>query len=178
MLRIGIVTVSDRAHSGEYVDKSGPAVEAELRKMISSVFEPVCRIVSDDKPLLKDTLLSLADSEGCSLIITTGGTGVAPRDITPEVTGEVVEKTLPGFGELMRAESLKKVPTAILSRQMAGVRGSSLIINLPGSPKAIAECLLAVFAAVPDCMDLIGGPDIEVNSDLVKLHRPHKKHKD
>jgi molybdopterin adenylyltransferase len=146
--------------------------------MLKSPFEVQSKIVPDESAKIIEALIELSDTDGCSLVITTGGTGPAPRDITPEATSAVIEKELPGFGELMRAESLKKVPTAILSRQTAGIRGTTLIINLPGSPKAISECLRAVFPAVPDCIDLLGGPDIEVDPELVKVHRPHTHPKD
>ena len=171
-LKIGVVTVSDRASRGEYEDRGGPAVISELKAIITSPWEAVARVVPDEKELLATTLIELSDVEGCSLVITTGGTGPAPRDITPDATSEVVTRTLPGFGELMRAESLKKVPTAILSRQMAGTRGATLFINLPGKPSAIAECLSAVFPAVPDCVDLIGGARIETDPNRVKAFRP------
>ncbi len=173
LIKIGIVTVSDRASSGEYEDRGGPAIKGELEAMLKSPFQPLSRIVPDESARVEAALIELSDTEGCCLIITTGGTGPALRDITPDATRAVIDKELPGFGELMRAESLKKVPTAILSRQTAGIRGTSLIINLPGSPKAIGECLSAVFPAVPDCIDLLGGPDIEVDPEVVKVHRPH-----
>ena len=173
MVKIGIVTVSDRASRGEYEDKGAPAVKDELEVMLKSPFTALVRIVPDESEKVEAALIELADIEGCSLVITTGGTGPALRDITPEATSVVIEKELPGFGELMRTESLKKVPTAILSRQTAGIRGTTLIINLPGSPKAIGECLRVVFPAVPDCIDILGGPDIEVDPEVVKVHRPH-----
>jgi len=171
--RIGIVTVSDRASRGDYADRSGPAVREYLSEVILSPWEPVIRVVEDDRSVIEDTLRSLCDREACSLVLTTGGTGPAPRDVTPEATESVVEKRLPGFGERMRAVSIaKKVPTAVLSRQTAGVRGHSLIINLPGSPRAVRECLEAVFAAIPDCLDLIGGPDLTTNPARVSAFRP------
>jgi molybdopterin adenylyltransferase len=173
-LKIGIVTVSDRASRGEYEDKGGPAIKGELDAMLLTPWEAVHRIVPDEREKLEAVLKELCDSVGCSLVITTGGTGPAPRDITPDATEAVSERILHGFGELMRKVSLEKVPTAILSRQTAGIRGSSLIINLPGKPSAISECLRAVFPAVPDCIDLIGGPDLETNPDVIKAHRPHK----
>jgi molybdopterin adenylyltransferase len=142
--------------------------------MLLTPWEAVHRIVPDEREKLEAVLKELCDSVGCSLVITTGGTGPAPRDITPDATEAVSERILHGFGELMRKVSLEKVPTAILSRQTAGIRGSSLIINLPGKPSAISECLRAVFPAVPDCIDLIGGPDLETNPDVIKAHRPHK----
>lgn len=170
--RIGIVTVSDRASRGEYEDLGGPAIHAWLEQALVSPWEPVARLIPDEQPLVEQTLMELCDDEGCSLVVTTGGTGPALRDITPEATEAVCEKILDGFGEQMRAVSLQYVPTAILSRQIAGVRGSSLIINLPGKPKAIAECLEAVFPAVPYCVDLIGGPFLESNADVVRVFRP------
>jgi len=171
-LRIGILTVSDRASRGDYADRSGPVIRDYLSEVIVSPWEPVVRLVEDDRPAIEDALRSLCDQEGCSLVVTTGGTGPAPRDVTPEATESVVRKRLPGFGERMRAVSVEKVPTAILSRQTAGIRGQSLIINLPGSPRAIRECLDAVFAAIPDCLDLIGGPDLATNPARVKAYRP------
>lgn len=172
-LKIGILTVSDRASSGEYEDRGGPALRELLTLYIKSGWELDYRVVPDEGGEVESALKEMADKEGCSLIVTTGGTGPAPRDVTVDATLAVIEKELPGFGEAMRAVSLKKVPTAILSRQTAGVRGASLIINLPGSPKAISECLEAVFPAVPDCLDLIGGHFMETNPEYVKAHRPH-----
>lgn len=174
ILKIGIVTVSDRASSGEYEDKGGPAIREELNGYIKSPWVENYHIVPDEKESIIKLLKKLADVEKCSLIITTGGTGPAPRDITPEATLEVAEKELLGFGEVMRKISFEKVKTAILSRQTAIVRGSTLIINLPGSPKAIKECLEAVFPAVPDCIDLIGGPFIETNENKVTAIHFHK----
>src|SRR4051812_36408077 len=146
-IRIGIVTVSDRASQGVYEDKGGPAIHAALREMLANEWEAVPRLIPDEQEHIESTLKALADDEGCCLIVTTGGTGPAKRDVTPEATEAVCEKMMPGFGELMRAVSLKSVPTAILSRQTAGIRGNSLIINLPGKPAAIRECLMAVFPA-------------------------------
>ena len=170
--RIGIVTVSDRASRGEYEDQGGPAIHAWLERTLSSAWEPVARVVPDEADELEMTLKTLCDKEGCCLVVTTGGTGPAPRDITPEATEAVCEKMMPGFGELMRQESLKFVPTAILSRQTAGIRGKSLIINLPGKPSAIDDCLNAVFPAVPYCVDLIEGPYLETNESVCKAFRP------
>lgn len=170
--RIGIVTVSDRASRGEYEDQGGPAIRAWLEAALTSEWEPVPRVIPDDLPEVESTLATLADLEGCCLIVTTGGTGPAPRDVTPEATEAVCEKMLPGFGEQMRAISLQHVPTAILSRQTAGVRGSALIVNLPGKPSAIAECLDAVFPAIPYCVDLIGGPFLETDPERVRSFRP------
>lgn len=172
-IRIGILTVSDRASRGDYEDRGGPQVAEELRVMLKSAWEPVRMVVPDEREKVEEALKELCDSEGCALVITTGGTGPAPRDITPEATLAVCGRVLEGFGELMRAVSLKKVPTAILSRQTAGIRGSSLIINLPGKPSAITDCLRAVFPAVPDCIDLIGGPRIETDPEVIKAFRPH-----
>ncbi len=169
---IGIVVVSDRASRGDYEDRSGPAIEAYLYETLSSPWRSEYRLIADERDLISACLTSLADEERCALILVSGGTGPAPRDVTPEATAEVCERELPGFGEAMRTASLAEVPTAILSRQMAGTRGSSLIINLPGRPSAIYTCLDAVFAAVPYCVDLIGGPRLEVNEDRIVAFRP------
>lgn len=171
-VRIGIVTVSDRASRGEYEDLGGPAIREWLEKALTTTWEGVARVIPDEQPVVEQTLKDLCDKEGCCLVVTTGGTGPAPRDITPEATEAVCEKILDGFGEQMRAVSLQYVPTAILSRQIAGVRGKSLIVNLPGKPKAIAECMEAVFPAIPYCIDLIEGPFLKTNSDVVKVFRP------
>ncbi len=171
-IHIGIVTVSDRASRGEYEDLGGPAIRVWLERALSTSWEGIARVIPDEQPLVEQTLKELCDQEGCCLVVTTGGTGPASRDVTPEATELVCEKILDGFGEQMRAVSLQYVPTAILSRQIAGVRGESLIINLPGKPKAIAECLDAVFPAVPYCIDLIKGPFLETNPDVVKAFRP------
>ena len=172
---IGIVTISDRASQGVYEDKGGPAIHAELTRFLSTPWRPVARVIADEQPLIEATLKELADQEGCALIVTTGGTGPAPRDVTPEATEAVCDKMMPGFGELMRLESLKVVPTAILSRQTAGIRGSSLIVNLPGKPSAIADCLEAVMPAIPYCVDLIGGPFLETDPAVCKAFRPKQK---
>ncbi len=174
LAKLGIVTVSDRASRGEYEDRGGPAIREYFSSVLTSAWEEEARIIADEQPLIEQTLIELADSDGCCLIVTTGGTGPALRDITPEATAAVCQKMLPGFGELMRAVSLTKVATAILSRQTAGIRGRSLIINLPGQPRAIAECLDAVMPAVPYCIDLIGGPYLTTNDDRVKAFRPQK----
>jgi molybdopterin adenylyltransferase len=171
-IRIGVVTVSDRASRGEYEDRGGPAVRACLTEILSCTWEPVVRLIPDERPLIEATLKDLCDRENCCLVVTTGGTGPARRDITPEATEAVCEKLLDGFGEQMRAVSLKVVPTAILSRQIAGVRGRSLIVNLPGKPSAIRDCLLAVFPAIPYCVDLIEGPCLTTNEAIVKAFRP------
>ena len=173
-IRIGIVTVSDRASAGVYEDKGGPAIRDCLTEILSCPWEPVARVIPDERPLIEATLKELCDGEGCCLVVTTGGTGPARRDVTPEATEAVCEKVLDGFGELMRAVSLKVVPTAILSRQIAGVRGQSLIVNLPGKPSAIRDCLLAVFPAIPYCIDLIEGPYLTTNEAVVKAFRPKK----
>jgi molybdopterin adenylyltransferase len=172
---IGIVTVSDRASQGVYEDKGGPAILAELTRLLSTPWRPVARVIPDEQATIELTLRELADDEGCALIVTTGGTGPAPRDVTPEATEAVADKMMPGFGELMRAVSLKVVPTAILSRQTACIRGTSLIINLPGKPSSIAECLEAVMPAIPYCIDLIGGPFIDTHPDQCKAFRPKAK---
>jgi molybdopterin adenylyltransferase len=176
-IRIGIVTVSDRASAGIYADEGGPAIEAYLAKALTSPWTPVARVIPDDRKLIADTLKALADEEGCCLIVTTGGTGPAPRDVTPEATEDVIEKPMPGFGELMRQVSLAKVPTAILSRQTAGIRGKALIVNLPGRPRAIAECLDAVMPAIPYCIDLIEGPYLETDPAVIVAFRPGQKPK-
>ena len=170
--RIGIVTVSDRASQGIYEDKGGPAIRTCLAEILASPWEPVARLIPDEQAAIEETLVDLADRQGCCLIVTTGGTGPARRDVTPEATEAVCEKMLDGFGEQMRAVSLKVVPTAILSRQVAGVRGKSLIVNLPGKPSAIRDCLMAVFSAIPYCIDLIEGPYLTTNENVVKAFRP------
>jgi molybdopterin adenylyltransferase len=171
-IRIGIVTVSDRASKGVYEDKGGPAIRDCLTEILASPWEAVPRLIPDERPQIEETLRELCDREGCCLVVTTGGTGPARRDVTPEATEAVCDKLLDGFGELMRAVSLKVVATAILSRQIAGVRGSSLIVNLPGKPSAIRDCLLAVFPAIPYCIDLIDGPYLTTNELVVKAFRP------
>lgn len=173
--RIGIVTVSDRASRGEYEDRGGPAIHDYLSEVLTSPWEPVARVISDDQPVVEQTLIELCDSERCCLVITTGGTGPAKRDITPEATEAVSEKLMPGFGELMRKVSLEKVATAILSRQTAGIRSGALIVNLPGQPKAIAECLDAIFPAIPYCVDLLEGPFLTTNEERIVAFRPKKK---
>ncbi len=171
-IRIGIVTISDRASTGVYEDLSGPAIRDTINAYLKSPWDEVCRVIPDEQPVIEAALRVLCDEEGCCLVLTTGGTGPARRDVTPEATAAVCDKIMDGFGEQMRAVSLKFVPTAILSRQIAGIRGQSLIINLPGKPKSIRECLDAVFPAVPYCVDLIGGPFMETNEDVVKAFRP------
>jgi molybdopterin adenylyltransferase len=173
-IRIGIVTISDRASAGVYEDKGGPAIREVLTEILSCPWEPIARVIPDERSLIEQTLRDLANRDVCCLIVTTGGTGPAKRDVTPEATEAVCEKMLDGFGEQMRAESLKVVPTAILSRQVAGIRGKSLIVNLPGKPSAIRDCLMAVFPAIPYCIDLIGGPYLTTNENVVKAFRPKK----
>lgn len=174
-IRIGVITASDRASAGIYDDISGMAIQETMREYLVSEFEIVYRCIPDEQERIERTMTELCDDEGCCLVVTTGGTGPAPRDVTPEATENVCEKMMPGFGELMRQESLKFVPTAILSRQTAGIRGRSLIINLPGKPKSIRECLDAVFPAVPYCIDLIGGPYLECDESVIKAFRPKQK---
>ena len=173
-VQIGIITVSDRASRGDYEDRGGPAIAVYLHEVLESGFQEVAQIVPDERELIERAIVELADRRKCCLIITTGGTGPAARDVTPEATESVCEKLLPGFGELMRSVSLQKVPTAILSRQTAGIRGGSLVVNLPGQPKAIAECLDAVFPAIPYCIDLIGGPSLITNTQRFTAFRPKK----
>lgn len=172
MIKIGIINVSDRASAGIYEDIPGKAVLQTLHEYLISEFEPVYRVIPDEQVLISQTLIEMADSENCCLIVTTGGTGPAKRDVTPEATEAVCEKMMPGFGELMRQVSLKYVATAILSRQTAGIRGKSLIINLPGKPSAIRQCLDAVFPAVPYCIDLLEGPYLVTNEEVIKAFRP------
>ena len=170
--KIGVVTASDRASAGIYQDESGPAIEAYLRRVLTTPFAIERRIVPDGLDSVRDTLIDLVDRQGCDLVLTTGGTGPSPRDLTPEATEAVAERILPGFGELMRQISLQTVPTAILSRQMAAQRGACLIINLPGKPGSIAVCLDAIFPAVPYCLDLIGAARLETDAAVLKAFRP------
>jgi molybdopterin adenylyltransferase len=174
-IKIGVITASDRASAGIYEDISGMAIQETMKAYLVSEFEIVYRCIPDEREHIEATMIELADREGCCLIVTTGGTGPAPRDVTPEATENVCEKMMPGFGEQMRAVSLQYVPTAILSRQTAGIRGSSLIINLPGKPKSIRECLDAVFPAVPYCIDLIGGPYLKTDEAVITAFRPKSK---
>jgi molybdopterin adenylyltransferase len=171
-VRIGIVTVSDRASRGEYEDRGGPAIRAWLDAAISSPFEALTRVVPDGVESVSGLLQDLCDREGADLVLTTGGTGPSHRDLTPEATRAVIDKEMPGFGELMRHVSLEQVPTAILSRQTAGIRGRSLIVNLPGNPASIAMCLRSVFPAIPYCLDLIGAGRIDTRPDVVASFRP------
>lgn len=173
-LKIGVITVSDRASKGIYEDISGVAIKEVLSEFIASkhIYEYI--IIPDEQDLIEETLIDFIDNKKCDLVVTTGGTGPAKRDVTPEATLKVCDKEMLGFGELMRATSLQYVPTSILSRQTAGIRNNSLIVNLPGKPKAIRECLEAVFPAIPYCLDLIEAPYIEA-SDSIKVFRPKNK---
>src|SRR5581483_343027 len=183
-LLIGLVSISDRASTGVYKDEGLPALQSWFTRALSSPWRMETRLIPDERPLIESTLVDLVDRVGCHLVLTTGGTGPALRDVTPEATLAVADKVMPGFGEQMRQISLKFVPTAILSRQVAVVRKQALIINLPGQPKAIQETLEGlrdkdgaqivngIFAAVPYCIDLIGGPYIETNEGVVKAFRP------
>ena len=166
--------MSDRASRGEYEDIPGKEVKRLLNLWLTSPWEAEYAVIPDEQDLLEKAMIEMADTHACCLIVTTGGTGPAVRDVTPEATEAVCEKMMPGFGEQMRQVSLQYVPTAILSRQTAGIRGKSLIVNLPGKPKAIQECLEAVFPAIPYCIDLIEGPYLEVNSEEMKVFRPKK----
>ncbi len=170
--RIGVVTASDRASAGIYKDESGPAIDAYLAKVLVSPFEVVRRIIPDGFESVRDTLIALVDDEGCDLVLTTGGTGPSPRDLTPEATQAAAPRLYPGFGELMRQVSLRDVPTAILSRQIAGQRGRCLIVNLPGKPGSIATCLDAIFPAVPYCLDLMGAARLDTDPAVLVAFRP------
>ena len=170
--RVGIVSISDRASSGVYQDLGGPAIRETLEAFLSSPWEGCQRLIPDEQELIEATLKALVDDEGCCLVFTTGGTGPSPRDVTPEATRAVCSRILDGFGERMRAVSLQYVPTAILSRQLAGLRGSALIVNLPGRPKSIRECMEAVFPAIPYCLDLAGGPSLQTDETVIKAFRP------
>jgi molybdopterin adenylyltransferase len=170
--KIGILNISDRASAGIYADEPGQACVALLRTWLTTEFELDYKIIPDERPVIEAELRRMADEAGCALIVTTGGTGPAPRDVTPEATRAVIEKELPGFGELMRTTSLQYVPTAILSRQTAGIRGRTLIVNLPGRPKAIGENLAAVFPAIPYGLDLIGAARLETRVEVMKSFRP------
>jgi molybdopterin adenylyltransferase len=172
MLLIGLVSISDRASAGVYEDKGLPGLLEWFGAALASPWRTETRLIPDEQPVIERTLIELVDLVGCHLVCTTGGTGPAPRDVTPEATLAVAHKVLPGFGEQMRQASLKYVPTAILSRQMGVVRGRALILNLPGQPKAIKETLDGVFPAVPYCIDLIGGPYIETHEAVCKVFRP------
>ncbi|EGO4877740.1 molybdopterin adenylyltransferase [Campylobacter lari] len=175
MVKIGILVLSDRASSGVYEDKSGVEIEKILDSYIKNEKSFYYDLIPDEYDLIIEKLAYLADEVKCDLIFTTGGTGPALRDVTPEATQAVCDKMLPGFGELMRAKSLEYIPTAILSRQSAGIKGKSLIVNLPGNPKAIRECIEPIFPAIPYCVDLIGGAYIENNEEVISVFRPKKK---
>jgi molybdopterin adenylyltransferase len=172
MIKIGIINVSDRASAGIYEDIPGKEIVKVLNEYIKSDWEKEYVVIPDEQPVIEKTLISMADEKDCCLIVTCGGTGPSPRDVTPEATLNVIQKALPGFGEEMRRIGLTHVPTAILSRQAAGIRNKTLIVNLPGKPRAIRECLEAVFPAIPYCIDLIGGPFIEANENAIKIFRP------
>jgi molybdopterin adenylyltransferase len=171
-LLLGLVSISDRASSGVYEDQGLPALEAWFASALASPWRAEKRLIPDEQPRIEATLIELVDVVGCSLVLTTGGTGPAPRDVTPEATLAVADRVLPGFGEQMRQVSLRYVPTAILSRQVGVVRGKALLLNLPGQPKAIRETLDGIFAAVPYCLDLIGGPYVETNEAVIQAFRP------
>ena len=173
--RIGILTVSDRASKGVYEDLGGPAIRAYMDEVLTNDWQAHALVVPDEMAQITQALITLIDDEGCCLVVTTGGTGPAPRDITPEATEVVCEKMMPGFGELMRQVSLQFVPTAILSRQTAGIRGRALIVNLPGKPAAIRDCLDAVMPAVPYCIDLVGGVYLTTDETRIKAFRPKGK---
>ena len=173
--RIGILTVSDRASRGVYEDRGGPAIRAYLDEVLTNAWRAEALVVPDDMDAITGALETLADERSCSLVVTTGGTGPAERDITPEATEAVCEKMMPGFGELMRQVSLQFVPTAILSRQTAGIRGSCLIVNLPGKPSAIRDCMDAVMPAIPYCVDLIGGAFLTTDESRIVAFRPKAK---
>lgn len=173
--KIGILTVSDRASRGEYEDRGGPAINAYLTEILTNEWEAVAQVVPDEIPTIEAAIIDMIDNQGCSFVVTTGGTGPAKRDVTPEATENVCEKMMPGFGELMRKVSLEVVPTAILSRQTAGIRGHALIVNLPGNPNAIRDCLNAVMPAVPYCIDLIDGAYLTTDEKYINTFRPKKK---
>jgi molybdopterin adenylyltransferase len=171
-IRIGIINVSDRASKGIYEDIPGKAIVEILTEYIKSPWEKEYEVIPDEQHLIEKTLIDMVDNRGCCLIITSGGTGPAVRDVTPEATEAVCQKLLPGFGELMRAKSLTYVPTAILSRQTAGIRNQCLIVNLPGKPRSIRQCLEVVFPAIPYCIDLLEGPFVECNDEAIRVFRP------
>jgi len=172
--RIGIVTMSDRASAGVYVDRGLPGLTEWFTAALKSPWRMSQRLIPDEQAVIERTLIELVDIDGCHLVLTTGGTGPAPRDVTPEATLAIAHKVLPGFGEQMRQVSLQYVPTAILSRQVGVIRGRALILNLPGQPKAIKETLDGVFPAVPYCIDLIGGPYIETHEEVCRAFRPKR----
>ncbi len=171
-MKIFVVTISDRASRGEYEDISGPAIESWLRRAITSAYELTRVVIPDGEASVRDTLIDLSDNRDAELVLTTGGTGPSARDQTPEAMAQVLEKELPGFGELLRREGLKQTPTAILSRQTAGTRGKTFFLNLPGKPSAIEMSLDAVFPAIPYCLDLIGADRLETDPAVSKSFRP------
>lgn len=171
-LLIGLVSISDRASAGIYEDKGLPGLTQWFTAALTSAWRMETRLIADEQPVIERTLIELTDRVGCHLVLTTGGTGPAPRDVTPEATLAVAHKVMPGFGEQMRQVSLRYVPTAILSRQVGAIRNRALILNLPGQPKAIKETLDGIFPAVPYCIDLIGGPYVETNEAVCKAFRP------
>lgn len=173
--KIGIITVSDRASAGIYEDLSGKAIIDTMNEYLISPWEEVYEIIPDEQDIIEATMIKMADVHNCSLIVTTGGTGPSKRDVTPEATENVCDRMMSGFGELMRQESLKFVPTAILSRQTAGLRKDTLIVNLPGKPKSIRECLDAVFPAIPYCLDLMEQPFMECDENIINVFRPKNK---
>ncbi len=174
IIKIGVVTISDRASNGIYKDISGPALIKILNNYLLSKWKCIYKIIPDEVEIIQQHLIQLADKNKCSLIFTTGGTGPSKRDVTPEATVAICDKILPGFGELMRMTSVQLVPTAILSRQTAGTRGQSLIVNLPGNPNSIKVCLDAIFPAIPYCIELLEGPILECNNEFIKVFRPKK----
>ena len=171
-INIGIITVSDRAYKGEYIDEGGPKIIEFFTEIMKSKWPAFSIIIPDEKHIIEETIIHLTDELNCSLVVTTGGTGPSKRDVTPDATISIADKELPGFGELMRTISLKYVPTAILSRQTGVIRGNSLIINLPGQPKAIRETIDEIFLAIPYCIDLIDGPYIETKKESINPFRP------
>jgi molybdopterin adenylyltransferase len=172
VVRIGIINISDRASNGIYEDIPGKAIVAVLKEYLKSEWEKEYAVLPDEQKLIEQTMIRMADENRCCLIVTSGGTGPSKRDVTPEATAAVCNIMMPGFGERMRLESLKYVPTAILSRQTAGIRNQTLIVNLPGKPSSIRQCLDAVFPAIPYCIDLLEGPYIECNEDVIRVFRP------
>lgn len=174
-LKVGILTVSDRAFRGEYEDLSGPAIHDWLARALVTPWEPYARVVPDEQDQIEAAMIHMADELGCHLVLTTGGTGPAPRDVTPEATLAIAHKVFPGFGERMRQISLQYVPTAILSRQVAVSRGKALIVNLPGKPKSIKEILDDLFESIPYCIELMEGPVIQTDPEVVEAFRPKKK---
>jgi molybdopterin adenylyltransferase len=171
-VKIGLITISDRASKGIYQDEGIPALKVWAEQVLLNPIAFVTKVIPDEQPLIEATLKEFVDKENCAVVLTTGGTGPAPRDVTPDATLAVADRVMEGFGEAMRMNNLKYVPTAILSRQVAVIRKQSLIINMPGQPKAIKETLDGIFAAVPYCVDLIGGPYIETREELIKSFRP------